>query len=174
MPSLKDVNCAIELTESQHSLREFGTIYGDGFVETFVPVPSKPQSFSVHLTSNKFIAPGVAIFVYVDGVYQCNRNRQDLKLRKPSDSRSLVDFRVRQKEEKQKDGSMIAREWTFDKLNIGQSGYDALIWATTNIQQHRPTMRQIFAHQISSKTLAASKYWSCVAPVPAMPNMLLR
>ncbi|KAI4611118.1 hypothetical protein J4E83_008061 [Alternaria metachromatica] len=119
MPSLKDLNCAIELSGSQQALREFGTIYGDGFVETFVPVPNKPQSFSIHLTSNKFIAPGVAIFVYVDGVYQCNRNRQDLKLRKPSDSRSLVDFRVRQKEERQKDGSMIAREWAFDKLNIG-------------------------------------------------------
>ncbi|KAI4917563.1 uncharacterized protein J4E92_008957 [Alternaria infectoria] len=121
MPSLKDLNCVIELSGSQQALREFGTIYGDGFVETFVPVPNKPQSFSIHLTSNKFIAPGVAIFVYVDGVYQCNRNRQDLKLRKPSDSRSLVDFRVRQKEERQKDGSMIAREWAFDKLNIASA-----------------------------------------------------
>jgi hypothetical protein len=120
MPLLKNLNCSIELSHNQQALQEFGTIYGDGFVETFVPVPNKPQSFSVHLTSNKFIAPGVAIFVYVDGVYQCNRNRQDLKLRKPSDSRSLVDFRVRQKEEKQKDGSMIAREWTFDKLNISR------------------------------------------------------
>ncbi|KAI4631910.1 uncharacterized protein J4E87_002617 [Alternaria ethzedia] len=121
MPSLRDLNCAIELSGSQQALREFGTIYGDGFVETFVPVPKKPQSFSIHLTSNKFIAPGVAIFVYVDGVYQCNRNRQDLKLRKPSDSRSLVDFRVRQKEERQKDGSMIAREWAFNKLNIASA-----------------------------------------------------
>jgi hypothetical protein len=120
MPSLKDLKCAIELSESQQELREFGTIYGDGFVETFVPIPSKLQSFSIHLTSSKFIAPGVAIFVYVDGIYQCNRNRQNLKLRKPSDSRSLVDFRVRQKEERQKDGSMIAREWAFDKLNIGR------------------------------------------------------
>lgn len=122
MPSLKDLNCAIELSDGQNTLQEFGTIYGDGCVETFVSVPSKPQSFSIHLTSNSFIAPGVAIFVYVDGVYQCNRNRQDLKLRKPSDSRSLVDFKVRQKEEKQKDGSMIAREWAFDKLNIGEVG----------------------------------------------------
>lgn len=174
MPSLKDVNCVIELSESQHSLREFGTIYGDGFVETFVPVPSKPQSFSVHLTSNRFIAPGIAIFVYVDGVYQCNRNRQDLKLRKPSDSRSLVDFRVRQKEEKQEDGSMIAREWTFDKLNIGKSGCDVAIWAKTDMQQHRPMMLQIFARHTSSKTLAASKSWCCAVPVPAMLDLLLR
>jgi hypothetical protein len=126
MPSLKDLDCSIELSESQQALREFGTIYSDGFVETFVPVASKPRSFSIHLTSNKFIAPGIAIFVYVDGVYQCNRNRQDLKLRKPSDSRSLIDFRVRQKEERQRDGSMIAREWAFDKLNLGRYCEDVI------------------------------------------------
>ncbi|KAF1912358.1 hypothetical protein BDU57DRAFT_421772, partial [Ampelomyces quisqualis] len=118
MPTLKDLNCSIELSESQHKLQEFGTTYGDGFVETFVPVPSKPQSFSIHLTSDRFIAPGISMYVFVDGVYQCNRNRQDLKLRKGSDSRSVVDLRVRQKEEKQKDGSMIAREWKFEKLDI--------------------------------------------------------
>jgi hypothetical protein len=121
MPVLKDLKCSIELSESQRTLQEFGTTYGDGFVETFVPVPSKPQSFSIHLTSDKFIAPGISMYVFVDGVYQCNRNRQDLKLRKGSDSRSIVDFKVRQKEEKQKDGSMIAREWKFEKLNTGES-----------------------------------------------------
>ncbi|KAH8732710.1 hypothetical protein GQ44DRAFT_765791 [Phaeosphaeriaceae sp. PMI808] len=117
MPKLKDLNCSIELSATQKPLQEFGTTYGDGFVETFVPVPSKPLSFSIHLTSNKFIAPGISMYVFVDGVYQCNRNRQDLKLRKGSDNRTLVDFRVRQKEEKQKDGSIIAREWKFEKLN---------------------------------------------------------
>jgi hypothetical protein len=121
MPHLKDLDCSIELQDSQRKLQEFGTTYGDGFVETFVPVPSRSQSFSVHLTSNKFIAPGISMYVFVDGVYQCNRNRQDLKLKKGSDSRSLVDFRVRQKEEKQKDGSMIAREWKFEKLDTSKS-----------------------------------------------------
>jgi hypothetical protein len=120
MPTLKDLNCSIELSESQRKLQEFGTFYGDGFVETFVPVPSKPQSFSIHLTSEKFIAPGISMYVFVDGVYQCNRNRQDLKLRRRSDSRSVVDFTVRQKEEKQKDGSMIAREWKFEKLDTSK------------------------------------------------------
>jgi len=152
MPSLKDLNCAIELSGSQQALREFGTIYGDGFVETFVPVPSKPHPFSIHLTSNKFIAPGVAIFVYVDGVYQCNRNRQDLKLRKPSDSRSLVDFRVRQKEERQKDGSMIAREWAFDKLNIGRCCEDFIEPRAANCSQLQRTMHRIFVRQTFSIT----------------------
>ncbi len=120
MPLLKDLMCSIELSESQKSLQEFGTVYGDGVVETFVPVPRRPQAFSVHLTSTKFIAPGLSIFVFVDGIYQCNRNRRGLEVRTGSDSRSLVDFRVRQKEERQKDGSMIARQWNFDELDTGR------------------------------------------------------
>lgn len=127
MPILKDLTCSIELPESQKALKEFGTVYGDGFVETFVPVPSTAQSFSVHLSSNKFIAPGIAMYVFIDGVYQCNRNRQDLKLRKAPDTCSVVDFRVRQKEEKQLDGSMIAREWKFEKLNSKYSMKNSLI-----------------------------------------------
>jgi hypothetical protein len=120
MPTLKDLKCSIELSESQRVLQEFGTTYGDGYVETFVPVPSKSQAFSVHVTSDKFIAPGISMYVFVDGVYQCNRNRQNLKFKKGSDSHSVVDFRVRQKEEKQKDGSMIAREWKFERLDTSK------------------------------------------------------
>jgi hypothetical protein len=117
MPSLKDLTCSIELPDSEQILQEFGTIYGDAFVETFVGVPRSSKPFTIHLTSEKFIAHGIALFVYIDGVYQCNRNKQKLETRKRSENRSLVDFRVRQKEEAQKDGSMIAREWTFQKLN---------------------------------------------------------
>jgi hypothetical protein len=124
MPTLKDLTCAIELSESQRKLQEFGTTYGDGSVETFVPVPSKPQSFSIHLTSDRFIAPGISMYVFVDGVYQCNRNRQELKLKKGSDRHPVVDFRVRQKEEKQKDGSMIARPWKFEKLDTSEFSKD--------------------------------------------------
>ncbi|KAH7408424.1 hypothetical protein DE146DRAFT_605152 [Phaeosphaeria sp. MPI-PUGE-AT-0046c] len=125
MPTLKDLNCSVELSDSHRTLQEFGTTYSDGCVETFVAVPSKPGSFSIHLTSDRFIAPGISMYVFVDGVYQCNRNRQDLKLRKGSGSHSVVDFRVRQKEEKQKDGSMIAREWRFDKLDTTSADHSS-------------------------------------------------
>jgi hypothetical protein len=120
MPSLKDLTCSIELSDNQEPLQELRTVYGDAFVETFVSVPKRQQTFTIHLSSNNFIAPGIAMYVFIDGVYQCNRNRQNLKLRKSPDHRSLVDFRVRQKEEQQKDGSMIAREWKFDKLDGGE------------------------------------------------------
>jgi hypothetical protein len=120
MPSLKDLHCFIELPGSMNKLEEFGTSYSDGCVEAFVAVPSEPQPFALRLTSSNFIAPGLAMYVFIDGVYQCNRNRQGLKLRKPPDRKSLIDFCVRQKEEKQSDGTMIARDWRFEKLNIGQ------------------------------------------------------
>jgi hypothetical protein len=61
MPSLKDLDCSIELAADQKTLQEFGTTYADGLVETFVPVPCGESSFSIHLTSSKFIAPGIAM-----------------------------------------------------------------------------------------------------------------
>lgn len=124
MPLLKDLNCSIELSGDQGSLQELGTVYGDAVVETFIAVPKKQQTFTIHLSSRNFIAPGIAMYVFIDGVYQCNRNRQGMKLRRPPDRRSLVDFRVRQKEERQRDGSMIAREWTFEKLDQCRSDHE--------------------------------------------------
>ncbi|KAJ4287297.1 hypothetical protein N0V90_012695 [Kalmusia sp. IMI 367209] len=121
MPSLKDLHCFIELSNGKAQLKEFGTTYGDGCVETFVAVPGRSQPFAIRLRSSKFIAPGLAMYVFIDGVYQCNRNRQHLKLRKPPDRKSLVDFVVRQKEEKQDDGIMMARDWSFERLNISSA-----------------------------------------------------
>ncbi|KAF2278213.1 uncharacterized protein EI97DRAFT_248285 [Westerdykella ornata] len=116
MPSLKDIICSIELPQPKRTLREFGTAYSDGVVETFVAVPSESSKFAIRLTSSTYIADGLAMFVYIDGVYQCNRNRLDMKERvgkgKP------VELVVRQKEEKQKDGRIIARDWAFGKLNV--------------------------------------------------------
>lgn len=123
MPSLKDLTCSIELSNPSHSLQEYGTTYKDGCVETFVAVPTEAKPFAVRLTSSAYIAEGLAMYVFIDGVYQCNRNRRSLQNQhsseNPLDRRALVNFLVRQKEEKQKDGEMLAREWTFEKLNIG-------------------------------------------------------
>lgn len=131
MPSLKDLHCSIELTGSHHKLREYGTEYEDGFVETFVAVPSEPKEFAIRLKSSAFIAEGLAMYVYIDGVYQCNRNRRGLEDRsgqtKPLGRRSLVDFLVRQKEERQRDGSYIARPWSFAGLNIGETLWSIML-----------------------------------------------
>lgn len=119
MPLLKDLNCSIELPDPPTPLQELATTYGDAVVETSIRVPHAQQKFTIHLSSRNFIAPGIAMYVFIDGVYQCNRNRQNLEPRRPLDRRSLVDFRVRQMEQRRGDGSMVAREWTFGELGSG-------------------------------------------------------
>lgn len=121
MPSLKQLTCTIDDGARNEPLAEFNTTYRDGFVETYVAVQSRPLPFTIHLTSQGYIAPGLAMFVYIDGVAQCNRNRQGLIVPKV-DSRpeeTEVDIRVRQKEVGFDNDRFIAREWTFEKLNIG-------------------------------------------------------
>jgi hypothetical protein len=122
MPCLNNLQCTIELPNLQSQLKEFGTTYGDGIVETYVAVPKEPQKFQVHFKSNGYIAPGLGVFVFIDGKYQCNRNRVDLVPASDGSKKSAtnVDFRFRRKEEKQSDGTIIARDWTFEKLNTGE------------------------------------------------------
>ena len=122
MPVLKQLTCHVEWTGSNLPLQEFGTAYSDGFVHTYVPIPSVSTAFSIHLTSKGYIAPGLAMFVYMDGAYQCNRNQHGLKL--PSEtlngSACEIDFRVRQKEQKTDDGTWLGEEWRFEKLDTGR------------------------------------------------------
>lgn len=115
-------------------------MYGDGYVQTFVAVPSFSTPFSVHLQSKGYIAreyrrihpkeylmdpdiplAGLAMFVYMDGEYQCNRNRQNLKIPNETTTprQTEIDFRVRQKEEVQPDGTFAGSQWKFRELNVG-------------------------------------------------------
>ncbi|KAK3117935.1 hypothetical protein LTR53_000227 [Teratosphaeriaceae sp. CCFEE 6253] len=119
MPTLKQVSCSIELGPRGTKLKEYGARYSDGGVETFVAVPETKIPFHIHLETKGYIAPGLAAFVFMDGQYQCNRNRLRLKL--PEDgvdpSQYEIDFYMRQKEEKAADGRFVGREWTFAELN---------------------------------------------------------
>lgn len=123
MPALKQLTCSIELGTTNVALTEYGTEYGDGNVSTFVAVPSDDVPFSIHLQSSGYIAPGLAIFVFIDGQYQCNRNRRGMVIpdADTQPSHYEVDLRVRQKESKQPDGTFLGRAWTFNTLNIGMS-----------------------------------------------------
>lgn len=123
MPTLKHLTCSLEWTGSKIPLREYRTAYSDGRVETFVAIPSIPTPFSVRLRSHGYIAPGLAMFVYMDGDYQCNRNRRNLKIPDETTSRKDIEinFNVRQKEDMLEDGTFAAKEWSFEKLNIGTS-----------------------------------------------------
>ncbi|KAI9809020.1 MAG: hypothetical protein M1825_002309 [Sarcosagium campestre] len=120
MPKLKQLTCQLEW-EDHEVLPEHAMSYCDGFVQCYVAVPAEPRHFYVHLMSTGYVAPGLAMFVFMDGVYQCNRNRHNLKLpaiaNKKSDTE--VDFRVSQKEEIGADCTFLAREWRFQPLHIG-------------------------------------------------------
>ncbi|KAK0271925.1 hypothetical protein LTR35_009373 [Friedmanniomyces endolithicus] len=119
MPTLKQINCSIELGSSNAKLKEYGARYSDGAVETFIAVPDTKMPFYIHLETKGYIAPGLAAFVFMDGQYQCNRNRLGLKLPVAGvdSSQYEIDFYMRQKEEKGADGRFVGREWTFAQLN---------------------------------------------------------
>ena len=122
MPKLKQIECSIELGSSNTKLKEYGARYSDGHVEAFVPVPGGDIPFTIHIKSEGYISPGLSFFVFMDGEYQCNRNRVGLKLpgedAQPQDYET--EFRLRQKEEKTNTGSFVVRDWTFAKLDRGE------------------------------------------------------
>lgn len=124
MPTLKQISCSLEVGTNTR-LKEYGHTYTDGGVEAFVAIPDAPIPFRVRVTSSGYIAPGLAAYVFMDGAYQCNRNRQKLAMPTPGSQvdphEYEVDFTLRQKEEKTSDGLFVAREWTFAQLKTGHS-----------------------------------------------------
>ncbi|KAL2005252.1 hypothetical protein VTN00DRAFT_2462 [Thermoascus crustaceus] len=125
MPTLKQLTCHVEWPISKTPFREYGVSYGDGVVESHIAIPPGPTPFAISLKSKGFISSGLAMFVYIDGVYQCNRNRSNLKISEtPGDiaqETATVEFRVRQKEERLPNGEWIGRPWRFEPLNIVHS-----------------------------------------------------
>ncbi|EEP76602.1 predicted protein [Uncinocarpus reesii 1704] len=129
MPTLKQLSCHVEWAPTDIPFKEYGVSYSDGIVESYIAIPSAPTPFSINLQSHGYIAPGLAMFVFMDGVYQCNRNRDDLiaaedkakakgKGAKGLPASRTVNFRVRQKEEKRAEGRWVGRPWRFEPLNI--------------------------------------------------------
>lgn len=127
MPTLRQITCAIELGPGNTKLKEYAHKVTDGAVETYIVAPETSDiPFHVRVTSDGYIAPGLAAYVFMDGEYQCNRNR--LRLRFPEDGVSTdeyqIDFKLRQKEEKTSAGTFIARDWFFTPLNAGKSAVE--------------------------------------------------
>ena len=121
MPKLKNLTCHVQWADTGTPFQEYQTWYGDGVVETFIVVPNRPQPFTIRLTSKSFIFEGLAAVVFMDGHYQCNRNRVNLLSAKKGvpRERTEIDFLFRQKEKSMGDGVYMGREWRFDDHNIG-------------------------------------------------------
>lgn len=123
MPKLNQLTCHVE-GPGNTPLLEYQTAYKDGCVETWIATLPSGVPFTIRLSSKGYIAPGLAMFVYVDGVPQCNRNRTNLMFPSPNSPRSAteIDIRVRQKEERvgREREKWIARDWMFAKFNTGE------------------------------------------------------
>ncbi|WPG97992.1 Hypothetical protein R9X50_00077500 [Acrodontium crateriforme] len=118
MPTLKQLTCSIELGTTNIKLKEYDKTYGDGKIEAYIAIPDVKVPFHVHVTSEGYIAPGIAVFVFIDGIYHTNRNITGLKLpgADVKISQYEIDLRLRQKEEKNSNGMFVGREWTFAAL----------------------------------------------------------
>lgn len=121
MTKLKKLLCQVLWADTGTPFREYATCYGDGVVETFIIVPDKPQIFTIRLTSTDFIYEGLSAAIFMDGHYQCNRNRVNLlpAKNKPARDRTEISFLFRQKETSLGGGMFMGREWRFDDHNIG-------------------------------------------------------
>lgn len=120
MPVLKQIEVSVKLGRSDTKLKEYGTRYSDGFVETFVAVPDTDLPFWIHAVCEGDVAPGLAGFVFIDGEYQCNRNSFGPILPGKGSSQQEIDLRFRQKEEKARYADLVGRDWIFTKLNRGK------------------------------------------------------
>lgn len=122
MPSLKQIECSIELGTSHTKLHEYGAQYSDGHVEVYIAVPDTDVPFTIRIRTKGYIAPGISFFVFMDGKYQCNRNKVGAKIPAPGvlPQEYEMEFRLRQKEEKTDVGGFVGREWSFAKLDTGK------------------------------------------------------
>ena len=120
MPSLRNIVCEVLWPEGT-PFKEYGTTYGDGIVETFIAVPNKPQKFAIRVKSRGFIFEGLAVLVFADGNYQCNRNRVHLLPPKKNlpRNRTEVDFLLRQQERMLEKEHFIGHDWRFDDFSTG-------------------------------------------------------
>ena len=124
MPTLRNITCQL-LWPEKTPFKEVATTYGDGIVETYIPIPAnKPQKFSIRVRSKGYIYEGLAVVVFVDGVYQLNRNRVNLARPKKGQpaGRTEIDFMLRQ-EEKQLDRRQyfLGSDWRFDDFRTGKT-----------------------------------------------------
>ena len=122
MPKLKQLDCSLQIGPSDTPLKEYGAQYRDGYVETFIPVPDTDLPFTISLKTDGYIAPGLGVWVFMDGQYQCNKNKMGFKMPgrgvEPRDNETT--FHLRQKEDKTSTpNNFVVRDWTFAKLNRG-------------------------------------------------------
>ncbi|KAL8790833.1 MAG: hypothetical protein Q9213_000457 [Squamulea squamosa] len=155
MPTLKQLTCTVEWSASGPSipLQEYGTTYFDGLVETWIAIPPISTPFSIRLLSQGYIAPGLSMFVYIDGEYQCNRGRNNLKIPTSTSQKhhTNVDFVVRQKEESLSDGNFLGRQWIFGSMIEGPGVVNLGSGSSNSKSAHMATIEVVVLRSIESQ-----------------------
>jgi hypothetical protein len=129
MPSLKDLTCYVECNHggTRQRLREFATTYGDNAVEAFVAIPNEPMPFVIRLQNTAFIYAGLAVHVYIDGVFQCSRIKVGMEDDPKDAPKFQKRFALKGKETNLSDDRgarrSIDRPWVFEKLRLGTSSH---------------------------------------------------
>jgi hypothetical protein len=74
---LNSLTCTLEALDRKISgglaLKEHQITYTDGEAQCFIAVPPNSDYFCIRITSDRFIAPSVCAYVFINGEYQCNR-----------------------------------------------------------------------------------------------------
>jgi len=121
MPSLGTLECHVELAETGLQLNEYDTFWASNAVECYIIIPNQPSPFQIRLSATGYFSPSLSAFVYIDGVFQCNRFKRGLL--PPTNGSNLeesrVDFKFKSKDYTLQGGRMISHPWRFEKLNIG-------------------------------------------------------
>jgi len=121
MPALGSLECYVELAESGFRLNEYDTFWASNAVECYIAIPNQPSPFQIRLSATGYFSPSLAAYVFIDGVFQCNRFKRGLlpptNGSKLEDSR--VDFNFKSKDYTLQGGRMISHPWRFEKLNVG-------------------------------------------------------
>ncbi|GAM84193.1 hypothetical protein ANO11243_021860 [Dothideomycetidae sp. 11243] len=125
MPDLNCMRCTIEIGPNHEAVQELGVSYSNQRVQCYVGVPNTDVAFCIRFETSSYISPGLAVFVFIDGQYQANRNftRPPLQLVSSSTVNHKIDECIRQKEEfRTKSDLMIGRAWHFSKIKTFTSG----------------------------------------------------
>lgn len=125
MPELNGMQCRVEIGPHSEPLLEQCAVYSDRSVGCLVCIPCHDIAFNIHLSADLSIAPGLAIFVFIDGHYQANRNITGLAGAEDLDhTTSQIHMRLRQKEEvAAHNASLVGREWCFSRIKTGALRY---------------------------------------------------
>jgi hypothetical protein len=117
MPALGHLECHLELEPGGIQFDEYRIQYSNSAVKSYVVVPGHSSTFSIVLNVEGYIAPGLSVYVFMDGVFQVSKN----KATGGRNAKKGIQLRFSQREQHITNERVIARDWRFEKFNVGMS-----------------------------------------------------